>query len=275
MLDDFLIRALLGGIAIALVAAPLGCFLVWRRLAYFGDTLSHSALLGIALGLLLHWNLQFSVLLVCITMAVLLVHWQQKRALANDTLLGIMAQSSLALGVILVTFVPGIRVDLIGLLFGDILAISRMDLVWIGIGAICVWLLLARFWDRLLAMTIHEELAAVDGVNVPAMRLLLTVMLAIVIAMTMKIVGVLLITSLLIIPAASARLLAKSPEQMCALACVLGVLAVLSGLGSSVLWDIPTGPAMVVCAGLLMALMQLISHGLAYRQSRQSRQSLQ
>ena len=97
-MDDFLVRALVGGIVVAVVAAPFGVFVVWRRLAYFGDTLAHSALLGVALGFLLHINLNVAVVAVCLTVAILLFLFQRQRQLADDTLLGILAHSSLSLG---------------------------------------------------------------------------------------------------------------------------------------------------------------------------------
>jgi len=254
LLNDFFGRALLGGLGVALVAAPLGCFVVWRRLAYFGDTLAHSALLGIALSFLMHLPLNLAVILTCVTIALLLVLLSSTRALATDTLLGILAHSALAIGLVALSFMPQVRLDLTGLLFGDLLAMTRQDLLWIYGGAALVLALSLWLWRGLLMSTIHEELAQVEGFPVQRLRLILMLMFSVVIAVAMKMVGVLLITALLIIPAASARRLSRSPEQMVLLAAVFGCLAVAGGLVMSWYLDTPAGPSVVVTAFLTFLL---------------------
>ena len=259
-MDDFLWRALLGGLGIALIAGPLGCFVVWRRMAYFGDTLAHSALLGIALGFLLDLNLNVSTIIVCLAIALLLGILEQQQRLATDTLLGILAHSTLSLGLVALAFLQGegLRVDLYGYLFGDLLAVTRTDLYWIYGGGSLVLLGLAFIWQPLLSITLHEELAQVEGVPVAWIRLLFMLMVALVIAIAMKIVGILLITSMLIIPPAAARSLARTPEQMAVLASLIGSLAVVLGLSMSWYWDTPTGPSVVVAASLLFTLFFLL-----------------
>ena len=253
-MPDFLLHALLAGLALALVAGPLGSFVVWRRMAYFGDTLSHSALLGVALGLLLDISPTLAVTLGCVLLAVLLVTLQQRQPLASDTLLGILAHSSLSLGLVTLSFMPEVRIDLMSYLFGDLLAVSRSDLYWILAGSAAVLVALALLWRPLLAITVHEELARVEGLPVAAIRLGLMLLIAVVIAVAMKIVGVLLITSLLIIPAAAAQRHARTPEQMAGGASVLGLLAVCGGLTLSWFKDTPAGPSIVVCAAALFLL---------------------
>ncbi len=251
---DFLLYALLGGIGVALIAGPLGSFVVWRRMAYFGDTLAHSALLGIALGILFDINLNLAVVLCSVLLALLLVSLQRKRFIATDTLLGIMAHSSLSLGLVAISFFPDVRIDLMSYLFGDLLAISREDLLWIYGGGALVMALLIRLWTPLLAITVNEDLARVEGVSVNLVRLALMLLVGIVIAVAMKIVGVLLITSLLIIPAAAARRLSGTPEQMAVLASLIGSIAVCLGLTASWYQDTPAGPSVVVSAALLFIL---------------------
>ncbi|KAA1172754.1 zinc ABC transporter permease subunit ZnuB [Marinobacter salinexigens] len=248
LLDDFFWRALIGGLGVALVAGPLGCFVVWRRMAYFGDTLAHSALLGIALSFLIQVPLNVGVILTCVVLAVVLVFFSRTRTLATDTLLGILAHSALAIGLVTLSFMPDVRVDLTGLLFGDLLAMSRADLLWIYGGAALILLLLVSLWRGLLMSTIHSELARVEGVQVERLRLVLVLMFSLVIAVAMKIVGVLLITALLIIPAATARRLARNPEQMAGLAVIFGFIAVTGGLSLSWYLDTPAGPSVVVTA---------------------------
>ena len=250
-MDDFFLRALLAGLGVALVAGPLGSFVVWRRMAYFGDTLAHAALLGVALGFLLEFNTNLGVIIVCLLLAVVLVALQQQRRLANDTLLGILSHSTLSLGLIVLAFMETLRLDLMSYLFGDILAVTTNDLFWIYGSALIALTVLFLIWRPLLAITVHEELAQVEGVPVTLVRLALMLLIALVIAVAMKVVGILLITSMLIIPAATARGFARSPEQMAVLAAAIGCAAVSGGLFASLEWDLPAGPAIVVTAALL------------------------
>jgi zinc transport system permease protein len=257
-MDDFLIHALLGGGGVALAAGPLGCFVVWRRMAYFGDTLAHSGLLGVALGVLLGMDRGLTVVLGCLLLALLLVLLERQQRLATDTLLGILAHTALSLGIVALASLETVRVDLVGYLFGDVLAITTQDLYWIwGVGALALAGLTA-LWRPLLSITVDEDLARVEGVPVFIVRLLFMLLIALVIAVAMKVVGILLITSLLIIPAATARRFARTPEGMAALASLLGCVAVGGGLWSSLRWDAPTGPAMVVTAAALFGLSLLV-----------------
>lgn len=256
-MPDFLLYALLGGLGVAAITGPLGAFVVWRRMAYFGDTLAHSALMGVALGFLFNISLTLAVMVCCVLLAVLLVAMQRQHLVATDTLLGIMAHSTLSIGLVAVSFLDNLRVDLMAYLFGDLLAIAPQDLLWVYGGGVAVLLLLRYWWDELLAITINEELAQVEGVAVMQVRLALMVMIALVIAVAMKLVGILLITSLLIIPAAAARRLSRTPEQMALIAALLGMVAVAGGVSASWLLDTPAGPSVVVAALLLFLLIYL------------------
>ncbi len=255
---EFMIYALLGGLGVAAISGPLGCFVVWRRMAYFGDTLAHSALMGIALGLLLDINMNIAIATVCIFIAIALVMLLKQRQLASDTLLGILAHSSLSIGLVAVSFIDDVRIDLTGYLFGDLLAISSTDLAWIYGGALLVGTLLALLWRPLLMMTIHEELAKVEGLPVDWLRLILMLLFSIVIAVAMKIVGVLLITAMLIIPAATARRLSHTPEAMAVNASIIGMLSVVAGLILSYLADTPAGPSVVVSAFVLFLAIYIV-----------------
>jgi zinc transport system permease protein len=256
-MDDFIWRALIAGLVVATVAGTLGVFVVWRRMAYFGDSLSHSALLGIALGILTGVNTTISLLLVCLTIAVLVVWMESRQRLSHDTLLGIFAHSSLSLGLVALSLIQGLRIDLMAYLFGDILAVTQAELYWIIAGGVAVLIALLVIWRPLLALTVNEDLARVEGVRVDLMRLLFMLLMALVVAVAMKLVGVLLITSLLIIPAAVARRFARSPEQMALLAVVAGGVAVAGGMAVSLQWDTPTGPSIVVVASLLFMVVNL------------------
>ena len=257
MLDDFLVRAGLAGIGLALATGPLGAFVVWRRMAYFGDATAHAALLGVALALAFSGPVFAGVLVVCLAMA-LLVSALSERSLGTDTILGVLAHSALGFGLVAVSLIPGARSDLSVYLFGDILAVTRGDLGVIWAGALAALALIIWRWQGLLTVTLNPDLARAAGLDPARERLTLTLALAIVVAVAIKIVGALLIISLLILPAAAARPLARSPEGMAALAAVLGAAAVMGGLWSSLYWDTPTGPSIVACASLIFACI----HGL-------------
>lgn len=252
MLDDFLIRATLAGIGVALAAAPLGCFVVWRRMAYFGDATSHAAILGIALSLALSLSVFTGALAVALIMAVT-VSVLSGKGYAMDTLLGVMAHSALALGLVAVSFLQGVRLDLMAYLFGDILAVSKSDLAVIWIGAALVIALMVARWSALLTSTLNADLANASGIDPRREQMILTVCLAVVVAVAIKVVGVLLIVAMLIIPAAAARPLARTPESMAVIAAILGALAAILGLRMSYIYDTPTGPSIVcVAAGLFI-----------------------
>ena len=248
MLDDFFVRAMVAGVGVALVASPLGCFIVWRRLAYFGDTLSHAALFGVALALLLESNITITVFGVSVFIAVALMFLQKRATLSADSLLGLLAHSALALGLVTLAFMTWVRVDLMGFLFGDVLSASVNDITVIYVGGAFVISVMVFIWRPLFAATVNRELAEAEGVNPDRDDVVFMLLMAGVIAMAMKIVGVLLITALLIIPAAAARRFATGPEQMAVLAALIGSASVFAGLFGSLEWDTPSGPSIVVAA---------------------------
>lgn len=256
-MPEFLLYALLAGTGVALVAGPLGSFVVWRRMAYFGDTLAHSSLLGISLALWLAITPGIAVFAVSLALAMLLIALQNQRQLATDTLLGILAHSSLATGMITIGLIPGATANLEGLLFGNLLTVGSEEVLTIWVSALVVAFLLARFWNSLLSITIHEELARAEGTQVTRIRALLMLMLALVIAIAIKVVGVLLITALLVIPAATARRISHTPEQMAVRASFAAMLAVGLGLWLAWNWDTPAGPSVVIAAAALFLLSLL------------------
>lgn len=257
MLDDFMTRASLAGVGVAFAAAPLGCFVVWRRMAYFGDATAHAAILGVALSLALEMSIFPGVMMVALVMAVT-VTLLAGRGYAMDTLLGVLAHSALAFGLVAVSFLSGIRIDLMAYLFGDILAVSRADLLVIWGGAALVVGLIAWRWSALLTATLNEELAYASGLNPKREQLVLTVSLAITVAVAIKVVGVLLIAAMLIIPAAAARGLARTPEAMAGIAAVIGAVSAVAGLRAAYIFDTPAGPSIVCVAAVLFAALNAI-----------------
>ncbi|MDD9818124.1 MAG: metal ABC transporter permease [Gammaproteobacteria bacterium] len=258
-LDPSLPLALAAGIGMAPVAGALGCFVVWRRMAYFGDSLAHTALLGIALGLLGGFSTNLGTFIVCSVFALLLVWLQQKRMLATDTLLGIFAHVGLAVGMLTLSLLEQPEIDLHEYLFGDILTVRPAALYWIYGGSAIVLALLIANWPSLTLMTVHEGLAQAEGVKTFRMQLLLMLLMTAVVAISIRIVGILLIASLLIIPAATARQLARSPEAMTVFAALLGAVAVVIGILGSVRFDTPSGPSIVTVAALFFALLLPLS----------------
>ena len=257
MLGDFLVRAALGGLGVALAAGPLGCFVVWRRMAYFGDAAAHASLLGVTLALALEMPVSLGVAASSLALA-LTVAGASGRTYAADAMLGVASHGALAAGMVALSFLHGVRVDLMGYLFGDILAVSRADLGVIWGGAALVLGLLAWRWRALTLATLNADLAAAYGVRPARERLILTVALAILVAAALKVVGALLITAMLIIPAAATRAFARTPEAMAAWAAAIAAAAALCGLALSLEFDTPTGPSIVLTATLALLLANLL-----------------
>ncbi len=249
-MDDFLLRALLAGVAVAVVAGPYGCVLVWRRMAFFGTMLSHGAILGVALGLWIEISPWIAILLFCLAAALAFLSLERTHLLAHDTLLAIVAHAGLALGLVLIAFQRTARVDLMSYLFGDILAVSDADLWVVLAGGGAAFVVAVLLWRPAIAIAVDPDLARIDGIRVHLVNAAMTLMMALVIAGAIRLVGILLVVSLLIIPAATARRLARTPEAMAVLASLTGALAVFAGLAGSAAWDTPAGPSIVVAASL-------------------------
>lgn len=257
MFDDFMTRATLAGVGVGIAAAPLGCFVVWRRMAYFGDATAHAAILGVALSLAFETSIFLGTIVVALLMAVT-VTLLSARGYAMDTLLGVLSHAALAVGLVAVSFLSGVRIDLMAYLFGDILAVSRIDLAVIWGGAVLVVALVAWRWSALLTATLNEELAYASGLNPRREQLILTLALAVTVAVAIKVVGVLLIVAMLIIPAAAARGLARTPEAMAVIAAVIGAFSAVAGLRGAYMFDTPAGPSIVCVAALCFAALTVV-----------------
>jgi len=254
MFDDFFTRALIAGIGIAIVTGPLGCLVIWRRLSYFGDTLAHSALLGVTLAYAFSFNISLSVFIISGTVALLLISLQKRTKLAGDSLLGLLAHSSLAIGLVLIGFLSSIRFDLMGLLFGDILAVTTQDILIIWFGGLIILGILFYIWKSIFAATVNYDLAAAEGMKPDLSNFIFTILLAGVIAISIKMIGALLITGLLLIPAATARSLSNNPFQMVILSILVGITSVITGLFGSLELNTASGPSIVVAALVLFIL---------------------
>ena len=257
MFDDFFIRALFAGIGVAFVTGPLGCFVVWRRLSYFGDTLAHSALLGVMMAYSFEFNIAFSVFIISAVIALILIQLQKKTNLPGDALLGLLAHSSLAIGLVVIGFLSFIRFDIMGLLFGDILAVTVDDILIIWIGGAIILVVLKLIWKSLFASTVNYELAEAEGLNPDRAKAIFTILMAAVIAISIKMVGLLLITGMLIIPAAMARNISTSPQQMVFYSVIGGLLSVVLGLFTSLEFNSSSGPS-IIAAALFLFILSLL-----------------
>ena len=256
-LNDFMVRALLAGVGTALACGALGCFVVWRRMAYFGDATAHAAILGVALALLFSVSVPIGVLVVALAMG-LLNGALSGATITADSLLGVLSHSALALGLVAVSLMPSARIDLDAYLFGDILIVSRMDLVVIWGGAFVVCGVLAWRWQALLAEILSNDLAYAAGLSPKRDRLVLTLLIAAVVAVSIKVVGALLITAMLVIPAAAARLISRGPEAMAAYATGIGAVAAIAGLHGARMFGTPAGPSIICAAGGMFCIASVI-----------------
>jgi len=261
--EDFILRAILAAIGIAVIAGSLGCFVIWKRMSYFSESISHSALLGVSLGLVSGLDIHLGLVLVSAIFAVLIVVLQQQNFLSNDAILGIFSHIALSLGIVVLSIVGSANTDYFSLLFGDILSINNRDIVWVYGVLVIISALLIVFWQRLLLMTLNEELAISQGLNPTRYQLLFMLMIALSVSVSVQIVGVLLITSLLIIPPAIVKVFAKSPSGMLFQSIMVAMVAVMAGLSASMYYDLATGPAIVIVLGLLFAISQLLPKRLA------------
>ena len=258
-MEDFILRAILAAIGISIIAGSLGCFVIWKRMSYFSESISHSALLGVSLGIASGLGIHFGLVLVGTLFALLIVVLQERKFLSNDAILGIFSHIALSLGIVVLALVGGANMDYFSLLFGDILSITNRDIVWVYSVLIVIVVLLSIFWQRLLLLTLNEDLAKAEGVKHTFYQLLFMLMIALAVSVSVQIVGVLLITSLLIIPPAIAKVFARTPSQMVFKSILVSILAVIIGLSGSMYYDLATGPAIVIALGILFVLSQLVA----------------
>ncbi len=263
MFEDFMLRAALSGIALAVVSGPVGCFILWKRLAYFGDTLAHSALLGVALSLFLQIDAVIGVFTIAVLVSLLLVLLRRAQIFSSETVLGILSHSALAIGLIAVSLSASGKVHLNSLLFGDILAVSWNDVGVSFAVAVMILLLLLLQWRGLIAYTLNSDIAQVERIGFIGSEILFMVLCSGLVAIAMKITGVLLISALLILPAAIARIFARTPEMMAVLAACFGIGSIVGGLLLSLEFDLPSGPSIIAAAATYFISGLVISRILA------------
>lgn len=270
MLDDFFMRAIIAGIGIALIAGPLGCFVVWQRMSFFGDTLAHAALLGVAFSFLFDVGLVPAAFVVSVLIAGLLIILERRTALPSDALLGLLSHGALAIGLVALSQMPWVRVDVTGLLFGDILAVSKSDIAVIAGAVVLIAIGIFFIWRPLFAFAVDPGIAQAEGLSPERARVIFTILLALLVAVAMKIVGIILITALLIIPAASARRFSIGPEQMALYASLIGIVSVIAGLNGSMAYDTPSGPSIIVASLVVFVVCYVFGSLIALYEKRRS-----
>ena len=265
---------LIAPLVLAVIAGPVGCLIVWRRMAYFGDAIAHSALLGVAVGLFIGFAPNIGVALISAFFAVLLVYLQHRRKLSIDTLLGILAHGALALGLLLVFWSAvetghGVhneaehKIDphqlLETYLLGSLENISMYQNISLIIGASVIGVILKLIWEPLILMTLNMDLARAEGVPTLRLQYIMMGIMTSLVVMGMQITGVLFISSLLIIPAAAARQISTTPEKMIIWAIIFAFSGVSIGYLASKLADLPPGPAIISTITTIFIISLLIS----------------
>jgi zinc transport system permease protein len=253
VLEPFFVRAIIAGLALAIVGAPLGCFVIWQRMAYFGETVAQASLIGVALSLAFRLDITLGVVVIAVLVAFLLLWFGRQQVVALDSILGLLHHAALATGVIAMSMLKGPPVDLLGFLFGDVFAVTMADIAWIAGGGAAALAIVAWLWQPLLRLALHEDLAAAEGIDRRQVRAIFTILLAVTIAVAMKIVGVLLVMAFLVVPAVAARPLSGTPERMVLLTALVAAASVLAGLGLSATFDTPGGPSIVIVMSIAAA----------------------
>ncbi|AYN24750.1 zinc ABC transporter permease subunit ZnuB [Buchnera aphidicola] len=245
----------LAGILLSFATGPLGSFIIWRRISSFGDTLSHSSILGLAISILFKIDSFYTVLFFMSFLAIVLAWIEKLLSVSLETILSIISYSSLSLGMIFISLMSTSRhIDLSNYLFGDLLIVTKFDLFIISLGSLTVLTVLFLRWNSILLLTINEELAQIDGVNIFYARLTLMLTTALAISIAIKFVGVLLITSLLIIPPATAQLFSDSPEKMIIISIIISIISVTGGIFLSFFYNTPTSPSIVLFSSCVYLL---------------------
>lgn len=247
----FMQRAFLGGLLVALLTSFTGILVVLRRSSFLGDAISHSALAGVAIGLLFKINPLLTAIIFTLLVSFCLPYLEKKSALALDSLLGFLLPFSLALGVIILSLLPGYQPDLLSYLFGSILSIGWLDLKIIFFLSLGVGLVFLFLGKKLIFVSFDEDYARVSGLNVRFLNIFYSLILSLVIVLSIRLVGIILVNGLLVIPAATARLYTRSLKQMFLLTPLISVFCVVSGIGLATIFNWPVGPVIVAGAGII------------------------
>jgi ABC-type Mn2+/Zn2+ transport system permease subunit len=256
--EPFMQRALVAALILSPLCALLGVFMTARRMSFFSDTVAHGALAGIALGFL--WGATdptLSMLIFSLGIAGAILWLKDNTDLLTDTIMALLMSGSVSLGIIILSMLKGYRGEIHRLLFGDILAINETQLIMAAVllvvegGAFFYWI------NPLALITAHEEMAHVCGIRVKTMNFIFVLMLTVTVAVSIRLIGILLVTSLLVIPSASARNVSRNLRQQIILSALFGLIGGATGTMMSYQLDIPCGPT-IVMAGIILFILSLI-----------------
>lgn len=263
----FMQRALIGGILTGLMGGMLGSFTILRQLSFFSDALGHSALLGISIGLLLGLNPSVVLLPFAVVFALVVTYLLERTRLWTDALLNIIYSSSLAIAIITLSFVGQYKGGLNNLLFGDILAVRELDLVFSSFLLIICVVFIGLTLRTQMLLTLHEPLAIARGVSVSAHRTAFIVLLSLVVGVSIKVIGVLLVSAFVVIPACAARLLSRTFTNYVLLSAGLGALSAVGGMLVSAAFNLPSGPSIVATqlaiflTAMALPRLRVLGHG--------------
>ena len=265
-MKNILLNAVITVFGISIGVGPIGSFVLWKKLSYFGDTIAHSALLGVTLAMIMHVHHIIGILLIATLPSLMLL--QLRNYYTKDMLFNITSNSSLALASIILSIIPLSNTNVItSMLFGDVLAIDYSDIIVLYIATISIATIIACQWKKWLLITISTDLAIVAKLNTKILEIEFMILLSILIAVSINIIGILLITSLLIIPAATARVIIKTPIQMIVLSSILCFTSSICGLFASYTFDIPAGPSIIMMSTAILIATNLCSYIHSHRLS--------
>jgi zinc transport system permease protein len=253
----FIQRALIASVMVGILCPFIGNFVVLRKMSFFSDAIAHAAFAGIAAGLLLGIDMSISSVAVAVLIALIIAFLSEKTALSHDTVIGIAFSGAIAAGLLIIGMMKGYRADLFTFLFGDILAITGADLFLIFIVGVLTILILLIFFKPFLQITFNRDLARVEGINVRLFEYMLFIIIAVVVTISLKIIGIILVTSLLIVPAAAAKNIASSMKRLFMISCLFGVVSGIVGLVGSVYLDTASGPTIVMVSIVIFFLTML------------------
>jgi zinc transport system permease protein len=255
-MDDFLIRAMIGAGLLGAAAGPIGCIVLWRRMAYLGESVAHLGLTGVAAGILLGVSPLIGVVVLAILAALVMARAGEsaRGLIPSGTIIGIVGHVGLALGFVLLATMDTVRADLLGYLFGDVLALSTSEIIWIAAASAGLLVAIAVLWRPLIALSINRDIAIAEGTRHRLADTAFLVLVAILVALGLKIVGALLIVALILIPPAAARAFSRTPEAMAVLSAFLGAASAPLGIELAWMSNAPAGPSIVLAAAALLSV---------------------
>lgn len=262
----FMQRAFIAGISLGALLACMGMFVVARRISFFGDGIAHASLAGVAIGIVAGLNPFLTALLTGVIVAIGIYILERKTRIASDALIGLIFTTSLALGVVLLSLRSGYQPELISFLFGNILTLTRIDVLLITLFSVSIISILAMTFKQFALVVFDRTTAWLRGLPVKTFEFLFYVILAIAVVLGVKLLGIILVSALLIIPPTAAKLVARSLTSLIVISVVLAEVAVISGLTLSYYLDLPSGATIILVSALLFFVILIAQKVLSLKE---------